>query len=81
MDEKKRKMLYAASGVGIVLLVVFYWLFFASFSSSKAASYVYIDKDDTVGLRKVKSNGKAQTNGGLKDMCHVDGVWVACACG
>lgn len=60
MDEKKRKMLYAASGVGIVLLVVFYWLFFASFSSSKAASYVYIDKDDTVDSVYVKLNQTAK---------------------
>ena len=60
MDEKKRKMLYAASGVGIVLLVVFYWLFFASFSSSKAASYVYIDKDDTIDSVYVKLNQTAK---------------------
>lgn len=47
MTQKKKKMLCGIIIAAVVLLSLFYWLFFASFSSSKAASYVYVDNDDT----------------------------------
>lgn len=44
----KRKKTYCGVALGaVVLLSLCYWLFFASFSTNKAASYVYVDKDDT----------------------------------
>lgn len=44
----KRKKTYCGAALGaVVLLSLCYWLFFASFSANKTASYVYVDKDDT----------------------------------
>lgn len=60
MTERRKKALCGLSVVAIVLLCLFYWLFFASISSSKAPSYIYVDNDDTPDSVYVKLEKTAQ---------------------
>lgn len=71
MTTQKKKRLYISCGIGVVFVVLFYWLFLSSFSSSSKASFVKIDKDDNIDSVYVKLEkvAKPRQMVGLKLVC------------
>lgn len=48
MDNRHKKSLWAAGmALAVVCVFLFWWLFFAAFSSKGVGTYVFIDNDDT----------------------------------
>lgn len=61
--KKWKVIAFSFTSVAIVVLLVIYYIFFASIFSINKSSYVYIDKDDTSDsiIAKVEQAGKAKT--------------------
>lgn len=71
MTNQRKKSIYIACGAAAVALVLFYWLFLSSFSSSSKPSFVKIDKDDNIDSVYVKLQEVAHPRQmiGLKIAC------------